>query len=184
MSGKSLALAIFAPMANTRRVRMAPPEGHPGWNTCRVVGTSNINIKLAHGWTIIEEHGVMSTDVPESVADEMDAMRKPHEERIEQVLGEVPRKGRRPRIGQAGATIIALLFAASSFAQGPIQPADTLTFVRPISSRVTPEGQHRVNILTKGPSKHEYVIEVGWEDWEALKVGELVGPKLKRKATQ
>lgn len=104
-------------MANTRRVRMAPPEGNPGWKTCRVVGTSNINIKLNHGWTIIEEHGVMSTDVPEIVAAEMDAMRKPHEERIEQVLGEVPRKTKRPRIGQAGATIIALLLSASMFAQ-------------------------------------------------------------------
>jgi hypothetical protein len=114
MSGKSLALAIFAPMAQIPRVRMAPPPGKP-WNTVYVTGSENVRIKLAHGWTIVQANGYTDTDIkPEGMSTDPP---KETVERIEQVLGEVTRKTKRPRIGQAGATIIALLLSASMFAQ-------------------------------------------------------------------
>lgn len=87
-------LTIFAPMANILRVRMAPPEGK-NWNTVWVCGSANVAIKQAAGWTIVQANGHTDTDIkPEGMSTDPP---KDTAERIERVLGEVPR-GKRPRI--------------------------------------------------------------------------------------
>lgn len=70
--------------------------------------------------------------------------------------------------------ILSILAIAVAFHTNAQVSADTLTFVRPLSDYIRSDGEHRVNLIVKGPSGRQYVIEVAWEQWEGLKPGDVV----------
>ena len=69
-----------------KKTRMAPPPHLRHVHTKLASGTHDIMRLQAQGWTIVEANGEMNIDAPPDIT-----------ERIEQVLGDVPKK-KRPRI--------------------------------------------------------------------------------------
>ena len=103
-----------------KRTRLAPPPHlSKSIPTKLASGTADIARLVAQGWTIVEDgghaiveehHNGTSTDVPPNIS-----------QRIDQVLGEAPKRKRgRPRIGRPATAVLAAILTLTTWAQQPL----------------------------------------------------------------